>query len=360
MQNNDFENIVTGENKSVKFETDILKISDNFYTDTNNNNSNYEEEPFLKGFQILKIPAIDENGNATWPEKFSISYLENLRKRVGDNKFLSQMMLMPQGANKTRFKMSGLKFYDYDIKIETKYNTVSHTIAGEKLIAASTWWDPAFGVNGGDGSVIATVFISKDHKYFLHDIEYLTNDVYDSNKIDMTDTDTEEINMESNASAIIQCEKVADFISKNHIPSINIETNGIGKFLPELLNDTFKKRKLRAKIIPKTSTVNKDKRIINAFDAITSAGFLYVNNKIKTTPFIKEYKNWHPGSNIHDDGLDSVAGCLITEPTRLPLYKLPEIMDLNTERNINNMQMTQHRLTSTTQIFTANTTWNEI
>ncbi|MCK5296090.1 MAG: hypothetical protein KAJ75_04300, partial [Alphaproteobacteria bacterium] len=35
------------------------------------------------------------------------------------------------------------------------------------------------------------------------------------------------------------------------------------------------------------------------------------------TPFIMEMREWQPATNCHDDGIDAVAGCLLSEPVRL-------------------------------------------
>ena len=58
------------------------------------------------------------------------------------------------------------------------------------------------------------------HDAFLHDIAYLKS-------------------QQADRAAENQCSQVADLIEKYHLPQIRIETNGIGKFLPELLKKTL-------------------------------------------------------------------------------------------------------------------------
>jgi len=48
-----------------------------------------------------------------------------------------------------------------------------------------------------------------------------------------------------------------------------------------------------------------------------------------TTPFIGEMREWRPGGKGRDDGLDAVAGCLLSQPVRLsrPNLKSPQRAD---------------------------------
>ncbi|MBR4927235.1 MAG: hypothetical protein IKY98_02795, partial [Alphaproteobacteria bacterium] len=58
--------------------------------------------------------------------------------------------------------------------------------------------------------------------------------------------------------------------------------------------------------------------ILSAFDALLMNQALHVNTKIKQTPFISQMQDWKPLSSAKDDALDAVAGCLLSEPVRLP------------------------------------------
>ena len=114
--------------------------------------------PFLAGFDVLKIPVI-ENGIPVWPEKFPIEKIEELKVRVGMTKFSSQMLLNPVQLNKGRFDINKLKFYNSDLCVEEHNHLLIFTINGKKVVSCSCWWDPSYGSIGGDGSVISVVFI---------------------------------------------------------------------------------------------------------------------------------------------------------------------------------------------------------
>ncbi len=260
-------------------------------------NINYNNnEKFLIDFETLKIPVI-EDGVLTWPEKYSLEYINKLRRQTGEKKFLSQMMLEPVDLQEHRFSTDDLIFYDDDLEIKILKSRASYFINNNKIVSACCWWDPAL-ATGGDNSVVSVVFTDENKKYYLHDILY----------IDARDNKTGE-NL-----AIFQCNEVIKFMIKNFVSTIYVESNGLGKFLPDFLSSEIKRLKLPIKVIATNSTQNKETRIIEAFDAVVSYKYLQVNEKIKLTPFLFEYENWHIGTKTHDDGMDSVAGSLSAAP----------------------------------------------
>lgn len=255
-----------------------------------------KNEKFLLGFETLKIPVI-QNGLPTWPEKFSLTYIQKLRNKSGELKFLSQMMLEPVDLQEHRFSTDNLTFYDSDLEIKKQNGRTNYFINNCKITGAVCWWDPAL-ATGGDNSVVSVVFIGENKKYYLHDILY----------IDIQD------NKSGENIAIFQCQEVIKFMIKNFVSTIYVESNGLGKFLPDFLMAEIKKLKLPIKVIAVNSTQNKETRIIESFDAVVSYKYLLVHEKVKLTPFLFEYENWHIGSKTHDDGMDSVAGCLSSAP----------------------------------------------
>ena len=115
-----------------------------------------------------------------------------------------------------------------------------------------------------------------------------------------------------------QCSQVADLIEKYHLPQIRIETNGIGKFLPELLKKKLCERRIVCAVLPVHSCVPKAVRITEALDARLANGSLLFHQRIKQTPLMDEIASWTPDAKqIHDDGLDALAGCLLAEPVHL-------------------------------------------
>ncbi|MTI10271.1 phage terminase large subunit [Curvivirga aplysinae] len=265
-----------------------------------------EEFPFLNGFKRLKIPVCNKTGESNWPERFGPATIANLKRKQGPNKYRSQMMLEPVSINGGRLDLDKLGSYTAELKYQQSNGQDILLLKQQRLISASCWWDPSYGNPvKGDHSVIACVYTDEEGGYWLHRIKYLRTEV--SAELD---------------EARQQCNQVFHFVRELHLPSVTIETNGIGKFLPGLLRAIFREKGCRTAVLEHHSTVNKDKRLMEAFDAVLAAGQLKAHQSVWQSPFITEMREWKPGQNRTgvDDGLDAVAGCLLSEPVRLNRY----------------------------------------
>lgn len=264
-----------------------------------------ETEPFLLGFDVLQIPILTAENKSAWPERFTEEKIASIRTRSGENKFLSQMMLRPVNILDSVLNPERLCPYSGEISITFANNREVLKIGERKMLSASCWWDPSFAAKDkGDNSVVACVFTDEEGRYWLHDIEYIKIDAGSEDNI-----------------ATLQCEKVVDFLEKNHLPSVRIEVNGIGRFLPGVLKQVLGRRKVQAAVLEAYSKENKEQRILEAFEVLLAERALNVNKKIWQTPFIEEMREWSISGSAHDDALDAVAGCLASEPVRLSVLR---------------------------------------
>ena len=120
-----------------------------------------ENQVFLGGFRRLEIPVADKRGRSAWPERFAPDKIEDLKRRTGPNKFASQMMLKPMSLAEGRLEPEKIRPYSQDIDYREANGEATMMLGSSKLVSASCWWDPAFGMPGkGDASVIAAVFTS--------------------------------------------------------------------------------------------------------------------------------------------------------------------------------------------------------
>lgn len=251
------------------------------------------ETGFLKNFETFKLPITNDKGLSAWPERFPPEKIEALRKRAGNLKFLSQMLLKPVRLSESRFNTSLLNWYDASLTYTETNKTAVLKLEAKKLVGGCAWWDPAFGkTDKNDNSVLACVFTDEAGNYFIHDVVYL--------KVE-----------KAQESAASQCAQVADLLALYHLPVLFLETNGLGKFLPELMRVELKKKRLKCAVIEQTSTRKKELRIIEALDAPLSNGALFAHKRVQKTPFFSELKDWSPEAHMHDDGLDAVSGCLL-------------------------------------------------
>ncbi|MBI3446476.1 MAG: phage terminase large subunit [Magnetospirillum sp.] len=261
-----------------------------------------ESRPFLDGFTRLELPLIDAKGRSAWPERFPMERIGALRKRSGPNKFDSQMMLRPVNIAEGRLDPDRLRLYEADLVYAEGNGVPLLSIGGRRMVSASCWWDPAYGAPGkGDASVVACVFTDQDGLYWLHRIGYL--------EFDPARTDTDE--------ATQLCRQVARFAADLHLPAVQLETNGLGRFLPGLLRRELAVAGIACAVLEVASRRAKDQRIVDAFDAVLAAGALHAHRSVWDTPFVAEMREWQPGGKGHDDGLDAVSGCLLSQPVRL-------------------------------------------
>lgn len=290
-----------------------------FYTIYRTENDEEECKAFLYGFPYLKIPLLDKKGESAWPERFPLEKIASLRKRAGPNRFASQMLLTPVNIAEGRLDVNRLRIYEGELEYREVAGRGVLNIGGKAMISVSAWWDPSYGKNG-DNSVIACVFCDEEGNRYLHEIKYIK--VLD----------------EIDDSASNQARQVADFIERNYLPSLYLETNGIGKFLPAILRKELKSRLINCAVIEISSSRGKDLRIIEAFDAVLANRALYIHKSVQDTPFMAEMREWTPDGKSHDDGIDAVAGCLLNEPLRtgkLPAFRAYSFADRPDWRGFN-------------------------
>lgn len=270
------------------------------YADTPRNEIG-ESDIFLKDYERYYAPIINEDGVSNWPERYTMDDIERMRRASGPLKFASQMMLQPASIHESRLDTTLLRRYDEELIFQEIQKSAVLSIDGEKIMSASAWWDPAFGRGKGDESVLAVVFTDENGDYRLHRVEYI--------KVKAGSEEDE---------ATLQCRNVCEVARELYLPSIAVETNGIGKFLPAVLRREMADAKLPCTVIEKNTTKSKDRRILEAFDAVMAARSLYVHEDIYKTRFITEMQEWQPGlAGAKDDGLDAAAGALSLEPVRI-------------------------------------------
>lgn len=261
-----------------------------------------EERIFLNNYARLTIPVLDDDGASVWPERFPNDEVEERRRAAGPMQFASQMMLEPVNIIESRLDPALLRRYDEDIESHEAQRSLVLRLRGKRLLSVSAWWDPAFGGKGGDSSVLAVVFTDEDGNHYLHRMLYI--------KVRAR---------EDEDAATLQCQVVAQTVRDLSIPTVAVETNGLGKFLPAILRKVLGDQKLPCSVIDKHTTQTKVMRILESFDAVMAARSLYVHSSVYDTPFITEMAEWKPlARGMRDDGLDAAAGALSLEPVRVP------------------------------------------
>lgn len=267
---------------------------------------------YLKDYDTLFIPAI-RNEQSVWHQRFSMDYLKDLESRVGKQKFASQMMLEPPKHTSGYFS-SYIKeelFQSGQIqKIERNF-TPMLTLNDKIFTKSIAYWDPSSGQNVSDGSVLIIAYIDEKSQYFINTVEYINHKVSNSSDV-----------ME-------QIDVVIDILKQNFSPIIYIETNGIGKFIPELMKKELMKKLLKVKIEPIHNKSSKTIRIIEGLEGALSANFIKFNQNLKNTQLFTELNNWNPYNGFKDDCLDALSGIMLNPAHKISFTKQKSYTSLN-------------------------------
>jgi hypothetical protein len=258
---------------------------------------------YLAGFKKLAIPLVDAEGRSAWPDRFGDAKIGELKTRVGPRSFAAQMQLEPQPPEDARLDPADLMPYDDELTLHMANAGLRLLLGDRTMISASAFWDPAFGIPGaGDRSVFAAVFLDADSHHYLHRVAYLTHDPGGG-----TDAATQ------------LCRQVVRLAAELHLPSLTVENNGLGRFLPGLLRAEMAKARVPCTVLEKASTRSKAERILGALEPLLAARRLWAHRSVFATPLIAEMREWRPtgSKGAHDDGLDAVAGAILNEKMRI-------------------------------------------
>lgn len=236
-----------------------------------------EDGIFLDGFERLVIPVRDKNGEIAWPERYSNETIDAMLHKTGPAHFNSQMLCEPSKPDDTCLNTGLLQIYDGNIEERIVQGKPIYSLNGSILKTVAGYWDPSFATEGNDLSVFAVVYVDEKGEYFLHHLEILKNK-----------GNTE------NDSATLQCRDIIEVIKNHNIALIGVETNGIGKLLPEIMRRELTMARLGCTLQLINSTKPKATRILEAFDAALAAQALHIHRSILDTPFVREMEHWHP------------------------------------------------------------------
>ena len=261
------------------------------------------EGAYLATYRRLRIPLLDEGGRSAWPERFLGEGIQALRDRVGPLQFRRQMLLECASSGAARLDPALLVRYGEELDYREANGRPILSLLGRRLVSGGGFWDPAYGRPGqGDSSVLAATYSDGEGNHYLHRLAYITQD-----PDGQPDPATQ------------QCRRVAVIAKELLLPVVRVETNGIGKFLPPLLRRELARGGVACTVIEHHSHKAKQDRILGALDPVMAARRLHAHEAVFRTAFPQEMAEWKPGANgVKDDALDAVAGCLLSEPVRMP------------------------------------------
>jgi len=261
---------------------------------------------------------IDVCSMCSWPERFTREEIELKRKETRTlNAWDSQYQLEAKPISETRLDPSRIIPYEVEPVIRHANRIASMWLGNVRIAGMAMRWDPAGAKLNSDVSALALVLQDEQGRRYLHRLADLTGDVAE---------------FSADGKRIIggQVFQICDLVEKFHVPRVVIETNGIGGFAPAVLKAALKQRGLVCGVDEEQAVINKNRRILEAFEPVMSAGMLWAHMSVLNGPLWDQMKDFNPGTqNQADDYLDAGAAAINDTPERI---KVQEPRDGPTKR----------------------------
>lgn len=241
-----------------------------------------------------------------WPERFTRANIEQRRKETRTlNGWDSQYLLEAKPINEIRLDPERMIPYDMKPVLTVANRTPVLMLGGVRIIGAACRWDCSLGKVHADASAVSLILTDAQGRLYWQFAEGLTGDLDD------------------------QCQRLRELVLEYHIPSVTVEVNGVGGFVPAALRKHLAGQGVPGKrqppvvcgVVEDHSQANKAKRILDAFEAPLSNQFLWAHVSVTDGPVWDQMKDWIPdGKKAQpDDYLDSAAGAIDATPVRIGL-----------------------------------------
>jgi len=246
---------------------------------------------------------IDCYAGCAWPERFDRNELEKRRRMTRTlNAWDSQYQLHSKPISDIRLDPDKIK--EYSVKPTLRYaNREAMLMLGNvRLVSAACRWDCAIGKVDSDASAISLVYSDAAGNLYWQFAVGLTGDIDQ------------------------QCADIRKLVIQFHIPSVTVETNGPGGFVPPILRKHLaglgdprdRLPAVRCGVVEDHANTNKNADILDAFEAPMSIGALWAHTEVLDGPAYDQMKDWNPAVKSQpDDYLDSGARAIKANPVRL-------------------------------------------
>jgi len=249
---------------------------------------------------------IDVCSMCSWPERFTREEIELKRKETRTlNAWDSQYQLEAKPISETRLDPSRILCYAVEPEIRYANRIASMWLGKVKIVGMAMRWDPSGAKLNSDVSALALVLQDEQGRRYMHRVTDLTGEIAE---------------FSADGKRIIggQVWQICDIVEKFHVPRVVIETNGIGGFAPAVLKAAFKQRGLACGVGEEQAVANKNKRILEAFEPVMSAGMLWAHSSVLDGPLWDQMKDFNPGTqNQADDYIDAGAAAINDTPQRI-------------------------------------------
>lgn len=245
---------------------------------------------------------IDCYGGSAWPERFNRAEMEKRRRETRTiNEWDSQYQLHSKPIGDIRLDPEKIVPYDMKPVLRTANRQPLLMLGNVRIVGAKCRWDCSLGKITSDASAISLILTDAAGRLYWQFAVGLTGDIDE------------------------QCRKVRELVIQYHIPAVTVETNGPGGFVPPILRKHLA-GKGEAKPLPALvcgvvedhASTNKNKDILDAFEAPMSISLLWAHVDVLDGPMWDQMKDWNPAvTSQPDDYLDSGARAIRATPVRI-------------------------------------------
>lgn len=246
---------------------------------------------------------IDCYARPAWPGRFDRGELEKRRRETRTiNAWDSQYQLHSKPVTEVRLNPERLIPYDAEPVIRSANNAISMWLGDVHIVGAVAYWDCSLGKVSSDASAFSLVLTDARGQLYWQVCEGLEGELAEFDAKDR----------------IIggQVVQVRDLVLRYQIPSVVVETNGPGGFVPTILRQALKGTGCAVR--EEHSTANKQKRILDALEPPLSSRFLWAHVDVLRGPLWDQMRDFNPAiTSQPDDYLDSGAGAISQTPVRI-------------------------------------------
>ena len=230
-----------------------------------------------------------------WESRFSRSEISfRMTECLTWGEWDSQYQLRPAQLGQVRLDPDRMIPYRGEPEIRRVNGETTCWLNGVRMVGVSTYWDCSLGKKESDTSAFVIIFADSSGCYYWHRAVGLTGEIDE------------------------QCQRVVKLVKEFSLPSVRVETNGPGGFVPAILRKHLKMAGLDCAVESRWVKTNKNIRILDALEPPLSGMFLHASEQVLASPVPQEMRNWDPKvQDQPDDYEDAAAGAISETPVRI-------------------------------------------
>ncbi|MEN2673374.1 phage terminase large subunit [Herbaspirillum huttiense] len=250
---------------------------------------------------------LDICAGCAWPERFTRDDIAQRRKETRTlNAWDSQYQLEAKPITDVRLDPERMIAYDVVPTIRIANRQPVMMLGTVQIMGAVCRWDCSLGKINSDVSAFTLILTDAAGRLYWQHAEGLVGDLDE------------------------QCKRVHALVEHFNIPSITVETNGPGGFVPPILRKHL--AGTGCAVVEDFATTNKNLDILDAFDAPLSNRFLWAHVSVFDGPAYTQMRDFNPIlKNQPDDFPDVTARAIKQTPVRIG-----KIVGIPTDHPVNN------------------------